>query len=381
MHNVSVTLNGQVLAPITGAGPIVMTADYVVPTSVLIEGTNTFQLKENVAGAFSLFDTMSTSYVRKFTAIQDQLTLAAPNFKNVDLNGFSSANIRVFDVTDEREPVLMTNLTPVATGSSFGLRIPNGRARVYYAVSDSQIRPAAYVGANDPALVSAPGSGANFVVISHPSLLASAQAWAAYRTSPTVSARVINVDEIYDEFNFGVTSSDSIKAFLQYTSSNWSPAPQYVLLMGDASYDARNYENRGYFNMVPSKYADSFQMEMPTDEALADFNNDGLSELSIGRIPARDATLAATMLTKTQQWEASNDTARGALFAADIFDAQNEYDFEAMSVEIANQLPVSMPRTMAYRSAVNAKVNLLAGLNSAKYIANYSGHGTTEFPE
>ena len=376
-HEITVILNGQTLPSLTADGAVPITGNFSVPTSLLIEGTNTFQLKETVVGAFSLFDSVSVAYSRKFTALQNQLTIAAPHFKNIDLDGFTSPNIRVFDVTNENEPVLVLNLHPQATGSSFGLRIPNGRARVYWAVEDSQIGSAAFVGANDPALLTAPGMGANFVVISHPSLIPQAQAWATYRASASVTSRVVNVDEIYDEFNYGVASADAVRAFLQYATSNWAPAPQYVLLMGDGSYDPRNYENRGYFDMVPAKFVDTVYMETPSDEALADFDNDGLAEMAVGRIPARDAAYVQTMLTKTQQWEASNNTSRGALFAADLYDPTNQYDFEAMSLTIAAQLPVGMPWSTAFRSAPNAKTNLIAGLNNWPYIANYSGHGTT----
>lgn len=376
LHNVSVTLNGQSLSPLIGAGPVVMTANYTVPASSLVEGANTLQLRENVSGAFSFFDTVSASYARKYTALQDQLTFAAPHSKNVNLDGFSSTNIRVFDVTNENEPLLVTNLNPQATGPTFGVRIPSARARLYYAVNDSSIRSAAFVGANDPALLTNPTPGSQFVVITHPSLQTEANTWATYRASASVASRVVNVDEIYDEFNYGVASADSIEAFLQYAHTNWTPGPQYVLLMGDGSYDPRNYENRGYFNMVPSKFIDSVFQEMPSDEALADFNNDGLAEIPIGRIAARTGSVASTMFEKTQQWEGSNNTSRGALFAADLFDAANQYDFEAMSAQIAAQLPAGMPWVIAPRSAPNAKENLLAGLNSAKYIVNYSGHGS-----
>ena len=381
LHNVSVTLNGQPLASMQGGGPNqrppALSADYVVPTSILVEGTNTFQLKETVTGASSFFDSVSTSYARKYSAIQNQLTFVAPNYRNVNLDGFSSANIRMFDVTNENEPVLVTNLNPHVTGPSFGVTLPSGKAHVYYAAEDSSIRQAAFVGANDPALLTGPSAGAQFIVITDPSLTTQANSWAAYRAAQGTTTRVVDVNEIFDEFNYGVSSANSIKSFLQYAQTNWLPAPQYVLLFGDGSYDPRNYEGGGYFNAVPTKMVDTVYLETPSDEALADFDNDGLAELSIGRVPARTADYAATMFQKTQQWELNNNTSRGALFA---YDDNNGWPFDAMSQLFADQLPAGMPRTMAPRSIPNptdARTFLLAQLNTDKYVVNYSGHGTT----
>ena len=98
-------------------------------------------------------------------------------------------------------------------------------------------------------------------------------------------------------------STNAIRDFLQYAEDNWQTPPQYVLVLGDAHYDFRNYENGGNNNYVPTKMVDTVYMETGSDEALADFDDDGLAEIPIGRIPARDAATVTLAYNKTTSFE------------------------------------------------------------------------------
>ena len=49
-------------------------------------------------------------------------------------------------------------------------------------------------------------------------------------------------EEIADEFGHGQPSAEAIRSFLAYAYQSWArPSPRYVLLLGDASYDPRNF--------------------------------------------------------------------------------------------------------------------------------------------
>jgi hypothetical protein len=194
------------------------------------------------------------------------------------------------------------------------------------------------------------------------------------------------VADVFDEFGYGVLGSASINSFLDYAFNNWQTQPQYVLLMGDGSYDPRNYEGNGSFDMVPMKFVDTAYEETGSDEALADFDNDGLAEMSIGRISARTGTAITLSLNKTMAFEANATTAlsRGALFA---YDVPNGFDFRLVSEYLRDLLlPLPMPpATMVGRGMPppnefvldpNAQTNLMNGLNTGKYIVNYAGHGS-----
>jgi hypothetical protein len=375
-HTVELTLNGQAVTAATGSGTSPYSIQVTLPVSVLREGANSLQMRSPTTNDFSFFDSISISYSRKFVAEQNQISFFTDNYRGVRLDGFASPNFRLLDLTDVNSPVLMTNLQAQQFGATYGANLPASRGRVYFGVEDSALLQAVSITPNNPALLSDPTNAANLVIISYKDFLPQAETWANYRRGQGTIVKVIEVSEIFDEFNYGQLSADSIKSFLQYATTNWQTPPQYALLIGDASFDSRNYEGRGFFNYVPSRVVNTSFSETPSDEALGDFNNDGLSEIAIGRIPARDAQYIDTVFNKVTLWESMLNAPldRGGLFASDL---PIGYDFQAMSGRLRNQLPSTMPVTMLNRADANSSTTLISEMNTGKYLVNYTGHGAS----
>jgi hypothetical protein len=119
----------------------------------------------------------------------------------------------------------------------------------------------------------------------------SAATW--FETSKRVSSGASTPSEdLYDEFNFGVRGPEAIRAFLQ-SAAQWKIRPRWVLLVGDASIDPRNYMGIGAFDFVPTKLVPTVYLKTASDDWLADVNGDGVPDFAIGRIPVRTAQDAA----------------------------------------------------------------------------------------
>lgn len=379
-HSVQITLNGNSLAPATGTGRLPFSKQYTIPTSHLREGANTLVFRSIGPGSdFSLFDSVRIGYARKFAADQNRVKFYTTNYKLSKIQGFSTPNIRVFDMTAEGSPVLWTNLNIIQEGPTYTVRMPSDRGRSMFAVEDSGMLQAASVTANEPAGLKANTNAANLIIITHQNWMAQAQAWANYRTGQGISVKVVEVSKIYDEFNYGDISWIAIRRFLQHAKGNWQTAPNYTLLLGDASFDARNYQGLGYNNFIPTHIVNTVFMETGSDDSLADFNDDGLAEMAIGRIAARNGQEVTTALGKVMAFEAALPTpqARGAVFAYDCYDAVNNYDFQQYSNTLKSQLPGNVPSTMVGRCTGGAQTTLINALNAGPYVVNYSGHGTT----
>ena len=84
---------------------------------------------------------------------------------------------------------------------------------------------------------------ADYVVVVHPRLRQAVEPLAELHRSRGLSVAVVDVREIYDEFNHGILHPRAIRDFLAQAVARWrSPAPRFVLLAGDASWDTKNRE-------------------------------------------------------------------------------------------------------------------------------------------
>jgi len=54
---------------------------------------------------------------------------------------------------------------------------------------------------------------------------------------------------------------------------------------------------------VPTKELDTAELETASDDWLADFDGDGISEIALGRLPARTTADASTMISKILKYD------------------------------------------------------------------------------
>jgi len=375
-HQVVATINGVPMDPISGTGKVLMNGSFQVPISVLREGANTLQLQTFAgAGDISLTESIKVSYNRKYEAVQNRLSFYTSNYRTSTLSGFSSPNIRLFDLTVPDEPKTLSNLTIVDNGGNYSVSLPANRGRAIFAAEDSAILTAGSIVANTPSTLSTPTHNADLLIVSYKDWLTQANDWANYRRAQGMTVEVVDIEDILDEFSYGSVDTSGITDFFKYAKNNWQTPPNYILLLGDTTYDYRNYENRAFQNFIPTKRVDTVYEETGSDEAMCDFDDDGLAEISVGRIPARNAQNVSQALSKTMAFESTLATAfsRGGVFPSDL---PNGYDFEGLNQRVSSQLPPSMPKTYINRGQPDAHSILINALNAGPYIVNYSGHGS-----
>ncbi len=380
-HRTKLFINNTEVGILTGSDFNSMSGRFTFSTALLNEGGNTLRMVtlNNVPGSISdnsLFDSLKINFARRYLADQNRLSFYVPNYKTSYAEGFSSANIRVFDTTNSDTPVLLNGLTVEPHNGGFRVNLPSNRGRVMYAVENSGLATADSVTPNNPSTLSTPTHNAEMVIVAHKDFLTQANDWANYRRTQGLTVEVVRIEDVYDEFNYGVLSADCIRSFLEYAKNNWQTAPKYVLLLGDASYDPKNHLATGG-NFLPTRMVDTVYSEAPSDETMADFNNDGLAEIAVGRIAARDAaavTLAYTKLVAFEQTIAQAHS-RGALFASDLPDG---YDFEGVSNRLCAQLPTTINCVKINRGQPTAAADLVTSLNQGKFLVNYTGHGNAQ---
>ena len=126
---------------------------------------------------------------------------------------------------------------------------------------------------------------ADLIIITHKDFIGSLGPLKSLRESQGWSVALIDVEDIYDEFSFGAKTPQALRDFLQRARAYWQRPPRFVLLVGDASFDPRNYLGLGDFDVVPTKLVDTVSLETASDDWFVDFNNDGLPAIPCGPNP------------------------------------------------------------------------------------------------
>ena len=60
------------------------------------------------------------------------------------------------------------------------------------------------------------------------------------------------IEDVYAEFGYGEARPEGLQEFLRYAYHEWrEPRLRYVVLLGDATYDTKNYLGAPEVNQVP----------------------------------------------------------------------------------------------------------------------------------
>jgi hypothetical protein len=86
-----------------------------------------------------------------------------------------------------------------------------------------------------------PDHQADYLLVVHPRLADSVAPLVALRRRQGLEVAQVDVREIYNEWSAGIADPRAIRDFVDYAYHHWrAPAPRFLLLVGDASWDGKN---------------------------------------------------------------------------------------------------------------------------------------------
>jgi autotransporter-associated beta strand protein len=377
-HQVKVLYNGIEMGTLSYKNQEHAVNQILIPRSSLIEGDNIVTLQTlNGSSDISDVDYIRLTYYHTYQAENDGLTFSSPYPTPLMLNGFTTSQVRVFDITDPNA-VTQVDAFVHQKGTNYVVNVPEGNAnRILMAVADSRVLHPSSVTANTPSNLMSTDNHADFIILTHPNFRDAVTPLADLRNSQGLGTMVVNVDDVYDEFSYGSPSRDAIRDFFAYATQHWAKAPRYVLLVGDASTDPRNYLNTSHPDFVPTMLIDTSLLTTASDDAFVDFNNDGIADISIGRLPAQTLAQAQTMIAKITGY-VPGQSGTGVLL---ISDQNRGYDFEGATNAIHTLLPANIPVMTIDRGDLppdQVRDEIIAAINQGPMIVNYAGHGSTQ---
>lgn len=385
-HHVVIRLNGTVVKESQWGGineNSISVSDDI--SGLLNDGDNTVEITgiKDSGVPYTIFyvNHVRIDYSRQYTAVDNQVIAENNGFRVITINGFTSSDINVFDISDPLNPIVLSNLLIQADAAaaghyqvSFKTRKPDER---YLAVASDEI-PSWMMMADQPSTLSDHSNQADYVVITAGYMKDAAQVLAGYRAAQGHTTMVVDIEDIYDEFSYGIKNVEAIRTFLSHAYRNWLIPPRYVLMAGDGSFDYK--DNRGYGDaIVPGMLVETPEGLFITDNYFADvIDEDLVPEFVIGRVPAIDADELAAYIQKVIRYEAfGGDWENNVMLAADKPDEGG--NFIAGSNEVANIIPADISLDIIHLDTLpigTARSRFISGINEGRAFVNFIGHGS-----
>ncbi|RPJ84726.1 MAG: hypothetical protein EHM18_11675, partial [Acidobacteria bacterium] len=200
-----------------------------------------------------------------------------------------------------------------------------------------------------------------------------------YRRGAGLEPLIVDVEDIMDEFNDGVSSPYAIRDFLAHALQNWKQPPKYVVILGDGSYDYRGIYKNYPTNLVPTLMVSTMYGLFASDNALADVNGDFVPDVPIGRLPVLTPAELGAAIDRIIAYEQgpADSWMNNALFVADRPDPRAG-NFPEDSKALAGLFPPSYTTEpmvhLPAMSVTQARSSMIARINQGCSVWNYVGH-------
>lgn len=226
-----------------------------------------------------------------------------------------------------------------------------------------------------------------YIIISNSKLWDAAQEYATYR-----NALLVNVNELYNEFGYGIQKHPmAIRNFLTYIQNNWTTQPEHLFIIGKGVSAAGDSKYAGYRKNTTA-YTNCFVPPMgnPASDVLLSAYTDestSTSTIATGRLSALNATQTEQYLEKVKEFESNepaewmknvihfgggSTTSDQATFASYLKGFENSIEDTLFGGYVSTFLKSSSdPMEITQSDSVE---NLI---NNGTSLITFFGHGTT----
>ncbi len=384
-HGVTVQFNGASLGEMDFSGMALAQQTFPVEPSLLQNGSNTVTLTAlNGDNDVSLVQSIALHYAHTYAADADWLRATAYAGSELHLTGFTNSQIRVFDITD---PLNISELAARISGESgtytaaLALSTSAPAVRTILAFANDAISAPVSLVPHVPTFLDDQRAGAEVVIITHPDFVANLAPLVRLRESQGHHVSVVTTDQIFDQYNYGERSPFAIRSYLQQAASVWVRKPQSILLVGDASFDPRDYLGLGDFDFVPTRIIETAAFKTASDDWFTDFVQNGFATIPTGRLPVRTPADADLVISKIIGYESGSSVGPWNSQALLVADQNTDSDFTAAATSAAATLPPTLQVSEILADSLDtatARSQILAALNSGALLVDYNGHGAEQ---
>ena len=204
------------------------------------------------------------------------------------------------------------------------------------------------------------------------------------------SVKIVDTQQIYNEFSGGIKSPQAIKDFLRYAYNNWTGVPlENVLLLGDGVFDKHNLANVEKYDIVPVAEVWTYNYGATSSDNWYGciVGDDPVADINIGRICVWQKSQILPLAEKINRYlNETNDTNnwRSKVVLASGGKVEDTSDtFAQQSEKIRHYTIPSEYLAKRVYTSVRTVPNVYLGntytlkndINEGAYLVQFMGHG------
>ena len=222
------------------------------------------------------------------------------------------------------------------------------------------------------------GGPADYLIISHGSLISGLAPFVAARQAEGLSVRVVDVQDLYRYYGSGAV--DPVAINLAIADAQQRLNTRYVLLVGGDTRDYLNFGGSNSLSLIPTHYRQVGPVVTfaPTDVPFADVDGDGSLDLAIGRWPVRTGAELSLIIDKTLAY-AQADHGGKSLTISDRNEGSVNFGTQLQLVPSGlgptwSNNPIRL-EDYAANATATARNDLVTSINAGKSLMVFMGHG------
>ena len=383
-NHLRVELNRVSIGEMTWGGRGEISASFPIPAGIMAESGNTLNLvlagDTGAGNNVILLNSIEITYLRALSGKSGKIRFQVPGTANVEITGFAGEDILVYRLGARANQARLVDLEISSLDSGYLARF-RAEAGEYLALNGSGMVAPTSVKRDVPSQLKRESNEADLIIVGPQAFQEDLLPLVSARMQEGLRVSLVDVEDVYDEFNYGELDPRAIRDFLSYAYHNWTaPPPAFVLLAGDASYDFKDYMGTGKTGVIPAPQVTTDYLEFtgPSDNWYACVDGaDEVPDLAIGRLPARTPSELKAMVAKILARQGKPLAGEEVLLSADNDDPVFEQGMEAAAAILTPGFDI----TRAYLGSLGLETTRQMILNSLQQgvgIFEYAGHSAID---
>jgi len=379
--------------------------DEPLPNSYLQHGTNYYYLSMNGDTPMGdreqvMLDYIELTYWREFKTSEDFIKFAKPANRPFGLyqfkvEGFTSNQVSLYKIGSsvfnnlQIEPFTLVGSQPWTV--TFQDSVISNDVR-YYAVEEQGKKQPKDFKVNIPSYWHTSDNAADCLILTDRKFIDD-EGTLLYRQlweNQGYVVEVIDVQDVYDEFNHGIKSATAIKDFFTFAYNNWqAPQLKSVILLGDGTDDERDNSSSRKYNIVPVKKLWTYKHGATASDNWYGciVGSDPISDISISRIPIWESAQINPVALKSQNYSSQpnfSDLWHGHVVLAsggksgdgnDIFAQQSEVVRRTGIPEFYRTSRIYTNTQTVSHDYYGVTSTLMSRINEGTIFLQFMGHG------